>query len=74
MEFNLYGLLMSQVEWIGGGSSEEVKAAAKTWNGFKFIRLLPIGNLPLHLVKPTRLKLQFTNWPLEAGSKRESIP
>ncbi len=30
MEFNLYGLLMSQVEWIGGGSSEEVKAAAKT--------------------------------------------
>ncbi len=33
-------------------------------------------SLPLPLVKPTQkwLKLQFINWLLEAGSKRESIP
>ncbi len=36
----------------------------------------PSGNLPLPLMKPTRkwLKLQFIDWPLEAGSKRESVP
>ncbi len=34
------------------------------------------ANLPLSVAKPTRkwLKLQFIDWPLEAGSKRESIP
>ncbi len=36
----------------------------------------PSSYLPLSLVKPTqkRLKLQFIDWSLEAGCKRESIP